>query len=84
MARRACNLGSEHLANRIAVKLFCRTRVARAAARRRSLGVGRIVPSSDAVRGSGTPRGERVPCTSTDTAYGRRQRMASPFRSAAR
>ena len=44
--RRACNLGSEHETNCIVVKLFCRTRVARATARRCLLGVGRIVPSA--------------------------------------
>ncbi len=63
--RKAVNLGSKHQANSISLKLFCRASAARATARRCSLGIGRIVPSSAAVRGSGKPRGQRVPCTST-------------------
>ena len=76
--RRTQNPGSEHSANSISLKLFCRASVARATAQRCSLGVGRIVPSSAAVRGSGKPRGERVPCTPSRAPHRRRPDACIP------
>lgn len=57
--------GTKHNANGISLKLSCRAHAARATSQRCSFGVGLIMPVADAVRGSGMPRGQRVPCTST-------------------
>ncbi|MBR3326506.1 MAG: hypothetical protein IKG22_04210, partial [Atopobiaceae bacterium] len=74
---------SRVLSHQHPLTLFCRASAARATARRCSLGVGRIEPSSAAVRGSGKPRGERVP--RTPTSDGLRSAcargLALPFRS---